>query len=171
MAFGQTVVGVMLAGVVLWGTGCGPTVEAGEVETQALQGEKRQFCGGIAGFPCPEGLVCVDDPKDSCDPDQGGADCGGICVKDKCQAPGSNLEYVSRDPTECFAITFQCAEGFTQFFNDCGCGCERQRNTCNKPHRRYISRDPKQCALIRFFCEPGLQLFSDECGCGCEPAP
>ena len=40
-----------------------------------------RFCGGIAGFPCPEGLTCVDDPLDDCDPEQGGADCGGICVR------------------------------------------------------------------------------------------
>ena len=37
-------------------------------------------CGGIAGFPCPEGEECVDDPSDNCDPEQGGADCHGICV-------------------------------------------------------------------------------------------
>ena len=39
-----------------------------------------QTCGGIAGFPCPGGGKCVDDPSDSCDPANGGADCGGICV-------------------------------------------------------------------------------------------
>lgn len=172
MGFGRKVMGVVLAGAVLWGTGCGPTVEAEEVATQELRGGRKQFCGGIAGLPCPEGLICVDDPKDSCDPDQGGADCGGICVKDRCPPPGPNLSYVSRDPTECLAITFLCIEGFTQFFNECGCGCERTgKNNCNKPHRRYISRDPAQCAAIRFFCEPGLQPFSDECGCGCEPSP
>ena len=37
-------------------------------------------CGGIAGFPCPEGFECVDDPSDSCDPNAGGADCIGICL-------------------------------------------------------------------------------------------
>ncbi|SEP24593.1 Kazal-type serine protease inhibitor domain protein [Nitrosovibrio sp. Nv6] len=41
----------------------------------------KQMCGGIAGFPCPEGKKCVDDPSDNCDPDRGGADCSGICVK------------------------------------------------------------------------------------------
>ena len=40
------------------------------------------FCGGIAGFACPPGSTCIDDPTDSCDPQQGGADCGGICVRD-----------------------------------------------------------------------------------------
>jgi hypothetical protein len=39
------------------------------------------FCGGIAGFPCPTGQTCIDDPSDDCDPNQGGADCGGICVE------------------------------------------------------------------------------------------
>jgi hypothetical protein len=39
-----------------------------------------QFCGGFGNLPCPEGKVCVDDPNDDCDPDHGGADCGGHCV-------------------------------------------------------------------------------------------
>jgi hypothetical protein len=39
-----------------------------------------QPCGGIAGFPCPKGQVCVDDPRDACDPAQGGSDCLGFCV-------------------------------------------------------------------------------------------
>ncbi len=44
------------------------------------------MCGGFAGFPCPDGLECVDDPSDDCDPERGGADCGGICVEPKPQA-------------------------------------------------------------------------------------
>jgi len=41
------------------------------------------FCGGIAGFPCPPGLTCVDNPMDECDPADGGADCGGMCVREE----------------------------------------------------------------------------------------
>jgi hypothetical protein len=37
-------------------------------------------CGGIAGLPCPGNQTCVDDPDDDCDPNDGGADCGGVCV-------------------------------------------------------------------------------------------
>ena len=38
-------------------------------------------CGGFAGLPCPEeGQVCVDDPSDNCNPQNGGADCIGVCV-------------------------------------------------------------------------------------------
>src|SRR5688572_25232202 len=59
--------------------GCGPV----ETSTSQSEAEVRggQFCGGIAGFPCPDGYVCVDDPRDSCDPRRGGADCCGICKK------------------------------------------------------------------------------------------
>lgn len=38
-----------------------------------------KVCGGIAGIACAANEVCVDDPTDSCDPSQGGADCGGVC--------------------------------------------------------------------------------------------
>jgi hypothetical protein len=40
-----------------------------------------QFCGGIAGIPCPEGFVCKDVPGDGCDPQHGGADCPGRCKR------------------------------------------------------------------------------------------
>lgn len=39
-----------------------------------------QACGGISGIPCPDGMKCVDDPSDDCDPKNGGADCFGICM-------------------------------------------------------------------------------------------
>jgi hypothetical protein len=39
------------------------------------------FCGGIAGIECPDKLICVDDPRDDCCPEAGGADCGGMCVR------------------------------------------------------------------------------------------
>jgi hypothetical protein len=41
---------------------------------------KPVFCGGFAGIKCKGGKLCVDDPTDDCDPKNGGADCGGICV-------------------------------------------------------------------------------------------
>lgn len=41
----------------------------------------RKQCGGIAGFPCPDGMTCVDNPADDCDPKKGGADCPGMCTK------------------------------------------------------------------------------------------
>ncbi|HEU4577700.1 MAG TPA: hypothetical protein VFS67_05570 [Polyangiaceae bacterium] len=41
--------------------------------------EPAPFCGGFAGIACPGSGTCVDDPSDDCDPERGGADCGGIC--------------------------------------------------------------------------------------------
>jgi hypothetical protein len=37
-------------------------------------------CGGFAGLRCSGTDVCVDDPRDTCDPNKGGADCSGVCV-------------------------------------------------------------------------------------------
>jgi hypothetical protein len=36
-------------------------------------------CGGIAALKCSQFTYCVDNPNDNCDPQHGGADCGGIC--------------------------------------------------------------------------------------------
>ncbi|HLL52138.1 MAG TPA: hypothetical protein VK447_01245 [Myxococcaceae bacterium] len=92
-----------------------------------------EFCGGFAGFGCPEGLSCADDPNDSCDPTQGGADCGGICVepgkdkkdkkpkKDECEVP--ERIYISEDPETCATLRFFCETGFEPFSDECGCGC------------------------------------------------
>ena len=39
-------------------------------------------CGGFANLPCsdPSFPTCVDNPYDSCDPNNGGADCPGVCI-------------------------------------------------------------------------------------------
>lgn len=36
-------------------------------------------CGGIGGFGCRDNQVCVDDPRDACNPATG-EDCSGVCV-------------------------------------------------------------------------------------------
>ncbi|KAH6878432.1 hypothetical protein BKA58DRAFT_95623 [Alternaria rosae] len=41
----------------------------------------EKLCGGFAGFECDTpGQICVDDPRDDCDPSNGGSDCGGLCA-------------------------------------------------------------------------------------------
>jgi hypothetical protein len=78
----------------------------------ASQGEcdQPEFCGGIAGFPCDEGQICIDDPSDDCDPNNGGADCGGICV----DGPAC-------DPVLCELF---CEDGFATDENGCEiCSC------------------------------------------------
>ncbi len=56
--------------------GCG----ASAPEQTTNQQQHLGACGGLGGIQCPSGQTCVDDPNDSCDPQNGGADCGGICV-------------------------------------------------------------------------------------------
>lgn len=64
-------------------------IAAEEVGSDSAAATEGQFCGGFAGIACPTGYTCVDDPRDTCDPTNGGADCGGICVADTRQpAPG-----------------------------------------------------------------------------------
>ena len=50
------------------------------------------MCGGFAGFACDEkGQVCHDDPRDSCDPKEYGADCGGLCVWPHARIDGQKM--------------------------------------------------------------------------------
>jgi hypothetical protein len=175
--------GVLIAGAAgQWA--CTETAEAAQV-SQATEADKAsrpregQLCGGFAALSCPEGLSCVDDPQDSCDPNEGGRDCSGICVDPskqkppKCDYKDPNLSYVSRDPNQCPAIMFKCPEGSTAFFNECGCGCKNPTQACSHddPNRRYLAQDPEQCAALRFVCNTGESAFFDECGCGCETMP
>ncbi|KAK1834921.1 hypothetical protein QBC39DRAFT_342244 [Podospora conica] len=57
--------------------GCGMACDRPGICVDAT---KAEFCGGFAGFRCPEGKICIDDPRDDCSVENGGADCGGMCV-------------------------------------------------------------------------------------------
>lgn len=88
-----------------------PTVEGDAVHMQvtevvvldamsssAASENTDRFCGGIAGIACPAGQECVDDPSDTCDPENGGADCGGVCVPIT-EASSSSVAAVSSSTT------------------------------------------------------------------------
>jgi hypothetical protein len=79
------VLGAMALGAMVATSACMSAEEEPgiEAETGAAELAAGQFCGGIAGIPCPEAYTCVDDPHDSCDPGGGGADCGGVCVAEE----------------------------------------------------------------------------------------
>jgi hypothetical protein len=124
--FSRWIVGAVVGvSAVLFGAGCGDTVEAQDTTSSSPVVQEPLVCGGIQGIPCPTGQVCV--YPDDCDPEQGGSDCSGICQDaphklNRCNKPGRT--YVSRDPAQCAAILFFCEPGKTVFFDECGCGCE-----------------------------------------------
>lgn len=64
-----------------YGNACGAAAAGVSIDHEGeCKTAEPQACGGIAGIRCPDGLACVDDPGDTCDPEQGGADCAGICI-------------------------------------------------------------------------------------------
>jgi hypothetical protein len=68
------------------------------------------LCGGFAGIECPGAGQCVDAPGDGCDPNHGGADCGGVCQCNAlglCEA-GSHWD-ASPSVCGCVADTSPCA--------------------------------------------------------------
>ncbi len=87
-----------------------PTVEAGgqimrveritsmEPSSSSSSTSSKTFCGGIAGIACPDGQTCVDDPSDSCDPMNGGADCGGMCVPGSASSEAASSIVASSAP-------------------------------------------------------------------------
>ena len=97
------------------------------------------MCGGLAGFPCPAGFVCVDDPRDSCDPATGGADCSGIC------------QPIDFNP--CVAIL--CIEG-TTCCPQCGGICIPNDNQCSED--LCVS---EQCNQV--VCGPGEYCCNESC--------
>jgi len=111
--------------------------------------QQGEFCGGFAGIPCPEGEECVDDPNDDCDPENGGADCGGICIpsepKPFCGGFGN----------------FPCPEGM-QCVDDPDDDCDPNNGGADCGGVCIPAADcaPIICAL---FCENGFQ--TDENGC------
>jgi hypothetical protein len=93
-------------------------------------------CGGIAAFPCPGAGVCLDDPSDTCDPQNGGADCGGLC------SCGPNNKLCARgtvwngDPTVCACVPEKPAPGPTCGPNTCPAGqtcCNASCGICAPP--------------------------------------
>ena len=86
--------------------------QAACVEDEPTGGDDAPFCGGIAAFECPGSGNCIDDASDDCDPERGGADCGGIC--------------------QCGPIQVLCIQGFVFDSSASVCACvPAEENPCN----------------------------------------
>lgn len=112
------------------------------------------MCGGIAAIPCEGAAVCVDDPTDSCDPDAGGADCGGIC--------------------QCNANAL-CVKGYHWDGSPEVCGCVPDANPCAATlcpvqTQCVVKGGEPVCVPIRGVqcgdttCSPGLVCCNASCG-------
>ncbi len=87
-------------------SGSAPVLRVTEVTVlgQESSSASRQMCGGIAALPCPEGLVCVDDPSDSCNPDSGGADCSGVCTQSSAPSSPSSVDASASSSSSSLAV-------------------------------------------------------------------
>jgi hypothetical protein len=135
-----------------------------------VPGTCEKHCGGIAGIKCDAGFTCVDDPTDSCDPTKGGADCGGVCEKQK----------------TCGGIAgLKCDAGFTCVDDpndscdpakggaDCGGIC--QKNTCVQTVLCTTTShfDTSKCACVPNTCVQTVLCTTtshfDTSKCACVP--
>jgi hypothetical protein len=108
--------------------------EAGEPVCEPV----APFCGGIAGFPCPGAGVCVDDPSDECDPENGGADCGGLCECGDALILCAEGTHFDQNPAVCACVpdedpcaSVRCGGGRKCVVNDDG------EAVCKRKHRRH----------------------------------
>jgi len=116
------------------------------------------FCGGIAGFPCPDDLVCVDDPSDDCDPRAGGADCGGICVpptEQSCEELTAAFAAETQEIRSCDDDE-QCGQVLT----GTSCGCTRDWVA-------RIDADLTEWESLRDAAEPAGCSLGTGSGCDC----
>jgi len=132
------------SGLVCCNESCGICTEPGGACTQQICDEEEVFCGGIAGIACPGAGTCVDDASDDCDPENGGADCGGLC---ECSgaailcAPDTLFDdspsvcaCVPRGGETCGGLTgLPCGDGeFCNFPEEAQCGAADQTGTCEE---------------------------------------
>lgn len=139
------------------------------------------MCGGFAGIACPAGLVCVDDPRDSCDPTQGGADCSGVCVPQPdggspggdggspgpgCDKPGR--KYMGRTADICSRIRYFCEPGSVAFHDDCGCGCEPDSAAApgptGVPTKAGAKCGKSTCGPTEYCCNPSCGICAPKDG-------
>lgn len=131
------------------------------------------FCGGFAGIACPGAGMCVDDPSDDCDPENGGADCGGLC---ECNAAAISCPAgyeLNDDPAICDCLPIEgeacgpttCAAGQVCCNESCGI-CTEPGGFCTEQ----FCEDPAPfCGGIAAFPCPGEGECVDAPGDGCNP--
>lgn len=116
-------------------------------------------CGGFLGLPCEPGQMCIDNPEDDCDPANGGADCGGICVDEPApQFCGGFANLPCPDGQICVDDPNDGCDP-NNGGADCGGMCIDEKPACGE-------------VLCALFCENGFQTDENGCEiCACNPDP
>lgn len=140
-----------------------------------------QRCGGMVGSGCPVGMVCVDDPIDSCNPSNGDRDCPGVCAPQQ-QNPCATLlcqagtTCCPRNGGFCIADGGQCDEGPAPAEVKCGSSvCASGEYCCNpscgicRPMGQGCTRE--FCSPVAMggscgpnVCAPGEVCCNESCG-------
>jgi hypothetical protein len=120
-----------------YGNACSAAGSGVSIDYKGACRERGDFCGGIAGIPCPGEGECVDDPSDDCDPRNGGADCGGICI-------------CPQNP----CLTALCPSGTRCVARDCAPSCEPVDDGCGGCPKGQYCCDPlnDRCVDVGNFC-------------------
>lgn len=82
---------------------------------------------GLASAQEDEAAPATEQKTEDAEPATGGSgdtSSESSAGKSQCNYGDPNLEYVSKDPNQCAAVTFICEDGYEGFFNECGCGCQ-----------------------------------------------
>ena len=143
----------------------GTTCEVIDGDAVCLPNEPAPFCGGIAAFECPGAGSCVDDPRDDCNPDAGGADCGGIC---ECNVQALCIEGFEFDasPNVCDCVpvpeTSPCA--LVDCFPNQICQVQDGEAVC-------VPVEPDPCETSLILCAPGSECVARNGEATCEPVP
>ncbi len=136
------------------------------IDTRCKQGQcipiEPVFCGGFAGIPCPGAGECRDDPSDDCDPEHGGADCGGVCV---CTIEAICIEghHFDNDPAVCACVPDTCP-GEERLCGSRGLPPCNDNEWCDFPTSSMCGAadQPGVCRVRPEFC---LEIFDPVCGC------
>jgi hypothetical protein len=129
--------------------------ERSDMSQELDKGARRKHCGGFGNFPCPSGFVCIDDPSDTCDPDDGGADCPGICA----QSCGGFGNFPCPEP-------LVCVDDPTDNCNpdkggaDCPGVCVSCPSTCQQ-----FCSQAADCSLPAGCENPGCKCYEADCSC------
>jgi hypothetical protein len=131
------------------------------VDGEGVCSASAPFCGGFAGIECNGAAQCVDDPSDDCDPQNGGADCGGVC---ECNVLALCIEGFVFDssPAVCECVPAPVEDPCALV--DCFSGL-----VCEVQNGEPVCVDPDPCATSLILCAPDSVCVNRGGEAVCEP--